>query len=222
MFEDDETQMPDFEDDAEAFGDETEEPTWLDDEGEETLLGEEEGEEEGGDNKTFLIAVAAIVLMLLLTLGILAAYEVFIAPAKRHAQQTQVAQVNAQNTAIAQALTATAQAASWTATPTITPTMPPSPTPKSATPTPALVSQPSPTPVVVAAATNTPSIDPTAFALTATAIYATNQAVTLLTPSPTALAKTGLGDQMGLPGLIALAALFIVIIFLARRLRRTT
>lgn len=214
MFDDDETKVPPFGDESGAFDDSTfvegdDESTWLDDEGEGGALPPEEG-----DNKTFLIAVVGLVLVLLLALGMLAAYAVFFVPAKRHARETQIAQVNAQNTAIAQSLTATAIAASWTATPTITPTFTPAP------PTPTPTKQATPTQVVASQPTNTPAIDPTAFALTATAIYATNEAIAALTPSPTALAQTGVGEHVGLPGLLALAVLFIAIIFLARRLRR--
>jgi len=64
-------------------------------------------------------------------------------------------------------------------------------------------------------------IDPTAFALTATAIAATNEASNNLPATPTALAETGFADNVGLPGMVALAALLIVVIFLARRLRQS-
>ncbi len=180
---------------------------------EEPDLGQEP-EDEPDSNKTFLIAVAGLIGFLVVAMALLAIYAVFIMPSKRRAQETQVAQINAQNTAIAQGLTATAQAAAWT------PTSPPVPT---ATPTPITAAAVvTPTPVVVlATSTSTPAIDPTAFALTATAIYATNVAAWALTPSPTALATTGFADDVGLPGLLAVAALLIVVIFLARRLRQT-
>jgi LPXTG-motif cell wall-anchored protein len=51
----------------------------------------------------------------------------------------------------------------------------------------------------------------------------TQQAEQLLTQTPfvtvTQLPDTGFGDNVGIPGLLALAASLIVIIFLARRLR---
>ena len=53
----------------------------------------------------------------------------------------------------------------------------------------------------------------TAVAQTQEAAMATTQAV------PTALAPTGIADEVGLPGLLALAAVFVVVIFLVRRLR---
>ncbi len=203
VFDDDQEHVSPFDEPIEDLGFE-----------EEPELGSEP-EEPTDSNKTFLIAVAALIGFLVIAMALLAIYAVFIMPAKRHAQETQVAQINAQNTAIAQGLTATAQAALWTATPAPSPTSPPTPTLSAA----ALAT---PTPVVaLATSTSTPAIDPTAFALTATAIYATNVAAWALTPSPTALATTGFADDVGLPGLLAVAALLIVVIFLARRLRQT-
>jgi hypothetical protein len=183
------------------------------------LEGEEPfGEEPGGptDNKTFIIAVAGLIGFLVLAMALMAAYAFFVLPSKKRAQATQVAQINAQNTAIAQGLTATAAAALWTDTPTPTPILTPTPKPTStavasATPTP-VVAQASPTPVA--------AINATAFALTATSIAATNAAAAA-SAQPTSLAQTGFADQVGLPGLVAVAALLIVVIFLARRLRQS-
>ena len=193
-----------FDDETAAFGDE--EPL---------------GEEPGGptDNKTFIIAVAGLIGFLVLAMALMAAYAFFVLPSKKKAQATQVAQINAQNTAIAQGLTATAAAALWTATPTSTPVLTPTPKPTNtvvaaapATPTPVVAQQASPTPVA--------AINATAFALTATSIAVTNAAAAA-SAQPTSLAQTGFADQVGLPGLVAVAALLIVVIFLARRLRQS-
>ncbi len=172
-------------------------------------LDADEGAPEPANNKTFIIAVAGLIGFLVIAMAMLAAYAVFIMPSKKHARETQVAQINAQNTAIAQGLTATAEAAAWTPTPTVTPYHTPTPT-QSPTPTLVVAVESTPTPG------STPAIDATAFALTATAIYATNAAV----PSPTSLSDTGIADGVGLPGMIAMAVLLIVVIFLARRLRQ--
>ncbi len=175
------------------------------------------GEEPGGptDNKTFIIAVAGLIGFLVLAMALMAAYAFFVLPSKKKAQATQVAQINAQNTAIAQGLTATAAAALWTDTPTPTPISTPTPKPTNtvvpATPTP-VVAQASPTPVA--------AINATAFALTATSIAVTNAAAAA-NVQPTSLAQTGFADQVGLPGLVAVAALLIIVIFLARRLRQS-
>ena len=187
---------------------------------EKTAFGEEEepfGEEPSGpsNNKTFLIAVAGLIGFLVLAMVLMAVYALFMLPSKRKAQATQVAQINAQNTAIAQGLTATAAAALWTDTPTPAPTNTPAPT---ATNTPLAT----PTPVVAQATAtqNAAPIDATAFALTATSIALTSVAA-VPSAQPTSLAQTGFADQVGLPGLLAVAALLIVVIFLARRLRQS-
>jgi len=186
-----------------------------DDELTKTLEADEGGEPAAPDNKTFIIAVAGLIGFLVLAMALLAAYAVFVMPSKKHAQETRAAQINAQNTAIAQGLTATAQAAQWTPTPTNTPVR-----------TPTATMLPTRTPVV-AVETPTPqpaaevTIDATAFAVTATAIYLTNVAASAMTPKPTALTNTGFGEGVGLPGLLAMAALLIVVIFLARRLRQS-
>ena len=204
-FDDEPTHVSPFDEPIDDYG--------FDEDDEFTKALDEGGDEPAAapDNKTFIIAVAGLIGFLVIAMAMLAAYAVFVLPSKKHAQQTQVAQINAQNTAIAQGLTATAQAAAWTPTPTATPYHPPTATMK-----------PSPTAVVAVEATPTGgiAIDATAFAVTATAIYLTNEAVSAATPLPTQLADGGFADGMGLPGLIALAVLLIVIIFLARRLRQ--
>ena len=203
-FDDENTPISPFDESPDVFDFESEEETSL-------LGGDDEPAE--ANNKTFMMAVAALIAFLVIAMALLAAYAVFIVPSKRNAQQTQVAQIDAQNTAIAQGLTATAQAALWTNTPAAT-----------QVPTAAPVPQATATPVVAAQATSTPQatapIDPTAFALTATAIYAANAAAFAMTPSPTALAQTGFADEVGLPGLLAMAVLLMVVVFLARRLRQ--
>jgi hypothetical protein len=40
-----------------------------------------------------------------------------------------------------------------------------------------------------------------------------------VTPSPTALSQTGFADEVGLPAMLGMAALLMLVIFLARRLR---
>jgi flagellar biogenesis protein FliO len=187
-----------------------------------TALGGEEpfGEAPGGppDNKTFIFAVAGLIGFLVLAMMLMAAYAFFVVPRQKKARATQAAQINAQNTAVAQALTATAAAARWTATPTRTPVPTATPTPVGTTPAPAAAT---PTPVV-AQASPTPAamINATAFALTATSIALTSAAA-VPSVQPTSLAQTGFADQVGLPGLLALAVLLIVVIFLARRLRQS-
>jgi LPXTG-motif cell wall-anchored protein len=59
--------------------------------------------------------------------------------------------------------------------------------------------------------------------LTATALAIAGGAATpTRTPTPTALPTTGFGDEVGLPGLAGLAAVFLAVIILSRRLRTRT
>jgi LPXTG-motif cell wall-anchored protein len=72
-----------------------------------------------------------------------------------------------------------------------------------------------PTPVLAAGAS------PTADRTATVAFLLTEAAVGRLTITPTAsgLPSTGFADDMGVPGLVGLALVLIVVVFLARRLR---
>lgn len=177
-------------------------------------LGEEmpEGGAPEGDNRTFLILVAAMGGFTLLALLALGLYAMVIRPRQVSARQTQVAEINAQNTQVVAALTQTAVAASWT--PTFTPSPPPTNTPiptPTASPTPVIVSQPPITPTL------TPTLDLSNLQLTSTAVALTQAAA--VTPNPTSLPTTGFADEVGLPGLLLAALVLLGVILLARRLR---
>ncbi|HUV27846.1 MAG: LPXTG cell wall anchor domain-containing protein [Anaerolineales bacterium] len=164
------------------------------------------GPEDSG-NRTFYIVAGVIGGVMLLSLICLALYALVYAPQRRNQQATQAAAINAQNTQVAQAAVETGLAAKFTATPTRTP-IPPTAT-ASASPT-----------LVIAAPTQgqvTPTIDRTA---TVSALL-TEAASGRLTPTPTAssLPDTGFAEDVGIPAMVGLALLFVVIIFLARRLR---
>lgn len=169
---------------------------------------------EEGSNRTFLIVAGVLGALVLLTLVCIAGYVFLLGPrlsAQRSATQTAVFATNAK---VANQMTATALAKQWTATPLPSPTALPTATPLPATPT------NSPTPVV-AQPSNTPiaTIDP----LTATvAALQTQVAATqlALTAQATGMPKTGFADQVGLPGLVILALVFVAVILLARRLRK--
>ncbi len=168
---------------------------------------EDEAGGTGADNnRTFMLVAGGMGGLILLSLICFAAYVFFIAPQQREQRNIQQATVAAQNTQIAAGLTGTAQALAWTSTPL------PSPIPSN-TPT------PSPTPVV-AMPTNTPTPD-NAY-VTATIQAALTQAALAqqtVYPTTTALPATGFADDVGLPGLMVMALAFVVIIFLARKLR---
>ena len=172
---------------------------------------EDEAPPEESSNRTFIIVAGALGAILILSLVCMAVYAFWYLPPRQAAQQTQVAEINAQNTSVALSSGMTAEAAAWTNTPTITSTEAPN--------TPTYTS--SPTSVVVP--TDTPDSsggaahDPT---LTLAALLTAKAGGDLtVTPLPTGLPKTGFADEVGIPGMLALAAALVVIIFLARRLR---
>ena len=172
---------------------------------------EDETPPEDANNRTFLLVAGVLGAFLILSLVLMAVYAMVIVPRRRSAESTQVAQINEQNTAVALAAEMTADAQSWTATPTATNT------PLPATPT------LSPTPVMAISETPAAGLAQSREDhLTATmAALFTQQAANLMTvtPIPTGLPATGFADDVGLPGLISLAAALILVIVLARRLR---
>ena len=89
------------------------------------------------------------------------------------------------------------------------------------------VIQPSETPVV-AIASSTATADPGISGTETQAVLLTQVAIAQLTPTSLvagtveAMPESGIGDSLGLPALVLLAGGLIVIIFLSRRLRRTS
>jgi LPXTG-motif cell wall-anchored protein len=160
-------------------------------------------------NRPFLIVAGILGAFTLIALACIAVYALYYVPQQRATQSTQVAEVNAQNTQVAEAILQTSIAEAFTSTPTVT-----------STPLPA-IAMPTKTPVVVIP-TNT--LAPTQDARTATvAALLTQAAVFQLTANPsvtaTALPSTGFADQVGVPGMIGAAIMLLVVIFLSRRLR---
>jgi LPXTG-motif cell wall-anchored protein len=152
-----------------------------------------------GGNRTFLIVAGVIGAVMLLSLICLAAYALWYAPRQRSQQATQVAAINAQNTQVAIAAEQTAQAAKITPTATQAPPTA-SPTPVVAEPT-----QVSPSPTIDRTGT--------------VAALLTEAAAGKLTATATGLPDTGFADDVGIPGLVGLALVLIVVVFLARRFR---
>jgi hypothetical protein len=159
-------------------------------------------------NRTFLLVAGILGAVLILTLIFIAVYAMVFLPRNREAQSTEVAEINAQNTEVAMLSALTAQARSWTSTPTSTlvPTeMPDTPTP-------------------VLAPTDTPEselsgLEATADPRTATVAALLTQQAGNTTPAATELPDTGIMDNLGIPGLVALAGSLVLVIILARRLR---
>ena len=158
---------------------------------------------EESSNRPFLIAAGGIALLILLSIGCLAAYALFLAPAQLQSGEARLTQIAAQNATTEAQITLTAGARF--PSPTTPPTAAPSPT-RSITPT----------RVVVVAS---PTVSATGDAAQATAnALATQRA---LTPSPTATAlpSTGFADEGGFPGLLVLSAALVVVVIVARRMR---
>jgi len=182
---------------------------------EDTMTTEDQG------NRTFLIVAGILGGILLLALIAIAAYAVIILPGREGAQQTQVAAINATNTAIAVQSEQTAIAKQEEPLRTNTPTVTVLPT-NTSTPEPTATDTP------VVAATDTPVVDtetPSPETATVAALLTQQAAETAeVTPEPTATAlpDTGFADDVGVPGLLALAAVLLIVIFLSRRLRTSS
>ena len=170
-----------------------------------------------GSNRTFLIVAGVLGGILLIALLAIAAYAVLYLPSRETGQQTQVAEINATNTAVAEEAQLTAIGKQITLTPTFTATSPPTETP---TMTPSSTSTP------VLAPTNTPDEGTPDSATETVAALLTQQAggggdATPI-PTSTALPDTGFADDFGVPGLLLVAGILMVIIILSRRLRAST
>jgi hypothetical protein len=184
-----------------------------------------------GSNRTFLIVAGILGGILLIALLAIAAYAVLL-PGRDISEQTQVAEVIATNTAIAEHAQQTAIARQITLTPISSATLEPTETPEITEPpgiteTPALTPNITSTPIL--APTNTPeptagegTPDPAASATVAALL--TQQAGGGGTPIPTAtgLPNTGFADDVGVPGLLLLTGVLMVVIILSRRLRTIT
>lgn len=183
---------------------------------------------EQGENRTFVVVAAALGALIVLSLICLGVYALVLQPRQRQAALERPTEIMLTNTAVAVGMTEAAaeQIATFTPLPSNTPQ-------PSATPRPTNTNTASPTPVIVLP-TDTPT--PTPFTTLATvgpetATAAAQQTATALalgggaatpTRTPTALPTTGFGDEVGLPGLAGLAAVFLAVIVLSRRLRTRT
>lgn len=187
-------------------------------------LDDENEEEEGeGSNRAFLIIaiVLGVIILLVLICGTILAFGVFIPANNARATETQQVMQAFQMTQAIEQQTVTAQ--SFTATPTVTETPSPEPT---ATPVLLFPTETQPVEIVDPATatlqaleTRLAQVNQTA---TAQATLGTATPVALTgTPSPASLAQTGFADEVGLPGLFIAALILVVVILLARRLRRS-
>jgi hypothetical protein len=159
-------------------------------------------------NRTFIMVAGILGGVLVLSLVCIAVYAMVFLPRNRDAKSTEVADINAQNTEVAMLSAMTAEAKSWTSTPTVISTR------EANTPTPVLA--PTDTPALDKNAAST--VDPRT--ATVAALFTQQAELELtITPKSTSLPDTGFMDNVGIPGLVALAASLVLVIFLARRLR---
>lgn len=166
-------------------------------------------------NRNFIIAIAIVGVIFLLSLLLLLLLGPGLLAKQRAAQQEQAAQINAANTATAMAATAIVQAqqATQLARTTVAPT---------STKTP--IVGPTKTPVVVVnASTQGAGTGLSASELATVSALQTQMAGTggVGTPAPTstALPTTGFADEVGLPLMAGLAIVLVAVILLSRRLR---
>ena len=175
-----------------------------------------------GSNRTFLIVAGILGGILLIALLAIAAYAILILPNRGTNQQTQAAEINATNTAVAEGAQLTAIARQVTFTPTFTATLPPTET---STPAPTSTATPVLAPTNTAAPDDGPTVTPDAAATATVAALLTQQAggdEPTPVPTSTALPDTGFADDFGVPGLALIAGVLLVIIILSRRLRTST
>ena len=173
---------------------------------------EEGGTPEEASNRTFLIVAGVFGAIVVLSLICLVLFVVFKVLPDRNNKSKEATQSAQRNIDIMKGVTQTAIARLWTATPTQTYTpVPVTPTTK-VTDTPVI--KPSSTPTSPNAATME-----YLYKMATETKAALGKASPTVTPKPTSLGDTGFADQVGAPALLGLAAVLIVVIFLARRLR---
>ena len=160
---------------------------------------------EESNNRTFLIAAGGLGFLVLVALLCLGAYIIFNNNTNQANQATAQAQATIQEATVQAALTQTAISQSQTQVAQVTDTaIPPTNTPVIAVATSTLTETPNPATATVGAAF--------------TQIAVSTQTIV---PTSTALPNTGFADDVGIPGMFALTLGFIILIFLARRLRST-
>jgi cytoskeletal protein RodZ len=169
------------------------------------------------NNRTFLVVGGIMAGLVFLTLVCMAVYFLVIAP-RLNAQKTSAqATIEAANAQVVQQMTSTAEAALWT--PTSLPTSTATETSIPSTPL------SSPTPVIaVNTATASATIDPATLVAMQTQLSAQLTATSISEATLLAgagMPQTGFFDEIGLPGLLILAAALIAIIFLVRRMRKS-
>jgi hypothetical protein len=161
---------------------------------------------EESNNRTFLFIAGGLGILVLLGLCAVVGYFFLNNNSNANAQATAQAQVTLQQAQIVTGLTKNAQLLSLTQTAAVTATLPPTNTPVIAQAT------------ATASPTQNPATATVGAAFTQIAQVAANTTQTVIATS-TALPKTGFADDVGLPGMFALAFALVIVIFLVRKLR---
>jgi type II secretory pathway pseudopilin PulG len=191
------------------------------------ILNMEEPEEspppEEKGNRTFMIVGGIMGGLVFLTLICIAVYFFVLGPRLTAQRASQQATIEAENAQVMQQMTGTAEAALWTNTPlpTNTPSITPIPNTPTASRTPVVVLN-SPTAVSLEEqATMAAAQTQLAEAMTATLQAELAAAGTRAVGGGTGMPSTGFFDEIGLPAMLVLAGALVVVIFLARRLRKS-
>ncbi len=172
-----------------------------------------------GSNRTFLVVAGILGGILLIALLAIAGYAVVYLPGRDTGQQTQVAAINATNTAVAEEAQLTAIGKQITLTPTFTATLPPTET---LTPVPTNTATPVLAPTNTPEATSDGTLDPATATVAALLTQQAGEGEETPVPTATALPNTGFADDFGVPGLLLVAGVLMVIIILSRRLRASS
>jgi len=173
------------------------------------------------NNRIFIIIAAALGGIIVLALLCVAIYAMVWQPRQKSNQIAQQNTATAQAMLLAQSVSET-EAADLAEKAAKTAKVTPSPLAPTATPTrAAATTAPTSTPVVGRAVTSTESAAVTPNLTATVSELMTQAALSQKTASPTSsgLPNTGFADDIGLPGLLGLAVVLVVVIFLARRLR---
>lgn len=168
-----------------------------------------------GGNRNFMLAVGIIGAIFVISLIGLGLYIFLGQPNQTASLRATAAVINANNTATAMSATQSAGLNIQRLTQTAGA---PTKTPIPATNTP-VVAIPSATPNLTATSLAGALADPAARTATVAAFQTQVAAGTKVSGTTTALPQTGFAEDVGLPGLLGAAAILLLVIFLARRLR---
>ncbi len=175
----------------------------------------EPGSSGNGGNRNFMLAVGIIGAIFIISLIGLGLYIFLGQPRQTQSLRETAAVINANNTATAMSATQSAGLNIQHLTQTAGA---PTKTPIPATNTP-VVAIPTATLNLTATSLAAELADPAARTATVAAFQTQVAVGTKITGTTTALPKTGFAEDVGLPGLLGAAAILLLVIFLARRLR---